>query len=167
MNQRLRISGRIRHLRFTILAASALLLLNACGSRTTHTGKESPQPPATTLEASANRRPAPALRLAGSEESSATTFRIDSVVTLRGRVVVAHEVRSFTPAGDTTEYWLVDPSGALEREYARASGGSTSGLPVEAELRLRYKGPSDEGFAAQYEGVFEVEKILCVKKAEE
>ena len=28
---------------------------------------------------------------------------------LRGRVVVAHEVRSFVPEGDTTEYWLRDP----------------------------------------------------------
>lgn len=85
---------------------------------------------------------------------------------LRGRVVVAHEVRSFVPEGDTTEYWLRDRSGALEREYNRVSGGAHDGRPVEAELRLRYAGRDDEGFAAQYEGVYEVEEIRSMRRIE-
>lgn len=85
---------------------------------------------------------------------------------LRGRVVVAHEVRSFTPEGDTTEYWLRDRSGALEREYDRVSGGARDGRPVEAELRLRYAGRDDEGFAAAYDGVYEVEEIRSMRRIE-
>lgn len=85
---------------------------------------------------------------------------------LRGRVVVAHEVRSFVPEGDTTEYWLRDRSGALEREYDRVSGGARDGRPVEAELRLRYAGRDDEGFAAQYDGVYEVEEIRSMQRIE-
>lgn len=85
---------------------------------------------------------------------------------LRGRVVVAHEVRSFTPEGDTTEYWLRDRCGALEREYDRVSGGARDGRPVEAELRLRYAGRDDEGFAAQYDGVFEVVEVRSMRRIE-
>lgn len=91
-------------------------------------------------------------------------FAVGEVTTLRGRVVVAHEVRSFIPAGDTTEYWIVDPSGTLEREYDRVTRGIRNGKPVDAELTLRYKGPSDEGFAAEYEGVFEVETVRSMER---
>ena len=91
----------------------------------------------------------------------------DSVMLLRGRVVMAHEVRSFVPEGDTVEYWIVDRSGALEREYDRVTGGQKNGSPAEAELKVRYKGPSDEGFAAEYEGVFEVVELVSIGKAEE
>ena len=91
----------------------------------------------------------------------------DSVMLLRGRVVMAHEVHSFVPEGDTVEYWIVDRSGALEREYDRVTGGQKNGSPAEAELKVRYKGPSDEGFAAEYEGVFEVVELVSIGKAEE
>lgn len=92
------------------------------------------------------------------------TSQPNSTMILRGRLVVAHEVRAFTPEGDTTEYWVVDPSGALERQYDLVSGGSTSGMPLRAELELRYKGPSDEGFAAEYAGVFEVVGIRSMER---
>lgn len=101
-----------------------------------------------------------------SANAYAAPYAIDSVRLLRGRVVLAHEVRVFTPAGDTTEYWIIDRSGRLAAEYDRVTGGSKNGLPVDAELKLRYKGPSDEGFAAEYEGVFEVVEILSVTRAE-
>lgn len=90
----------------------------------------------------------------------------DSVALLRGRIVLAHEVRSFVPEGDTTEYWIVDRSGALEREYDRVTGGKKNGSPARVELKLRYKGPSDEGFAAEYAGVFEVVEVISVEKEE-
>lgn len=91
----------------------------------------------------------------------------DSVAMLRGRVVFAHEVRSFIPEGDTAEYWIVDRTGALEREYDRVTGGQKNGKPVRVELKARCKGPSDEGFAAEYKGVLEVVELLSVEKAEE
>ena len=85
---------------------------------------------------------------------------------LRGRITIAHEVRSFIPEGDSIEYWIIDRSGALDREYDRVTGGSKNGQPVEAELELRYTGPSDEGFAAGYEGVFEVVAIRSMERAD-
>ena len=145
-----------------ILSAAALAA--TCGPQQSKKAENgNSQSAAATFEASTNRQPAAEGGRTDGQNGSRETFRIDSAVTLRGRVVVAHEVRSFTPAGDSTEYWLIDPSGDLEREYARASGGSTSGAPVDAELTLRYKGTSDEGFAAEYEGVFEVEAIRSMK----
>lgn len=100
------------------------------------------------------------------ERSIVFDDRADSVVLLRGQVVLAHEVRAFVPQGDTTEYWIVDRSGALERAYDSVTGGQKNGIPAHVELKVRYTGPSDEGFAAEYEGVFEVVEVLSVEKAE-
>lgn len=160
--------------RYRYPALALLLLAAGCGTRPSQNAADNADPSATTFEASPNRRPAPALRLAdsgenatGSGENAAEAFRIDSVVTLRGQVVVAHEVRAFIPEGRQTEYWLVDPSGELERRYDRVSGGATDGMPLRAELELRYKGPSDEGFAAEYAGVFEVVRIRSMEREPE
>lgn len=139
-----------------LLAAAALLLLAACGSgrpKSSETGESgtavASTPPTETAVTAAIR------------------FHVDSVSLLRGRVVLAHEVRAFIPEGDTVEYWIVDRSGALERAYDRVTDGQKNGKPAWAELKVRYKGPSDEGFAADYEGVFEVEEVLSVEKTEE
>lgn len=43
----------------------------------------------------------------------------DSVVTVRGRLTIAHEVRSFTAEGDSVEYWVVDKSGDLIPDIRR------------------------------------------------
>ena len=136
------------------LTAAALLLLAACGpGHPKSAGNKTPGTPV------ADTAPTPT--------AATARFRVDSVVHLRGRVVMAHEVRSFIPEGDTAEYWIVDRSGALEREYDRVTGGQKNGSPAEAELKVRYKGPSDEGFAAEYEGVFEVVELVSIGKAEE
>ena len=147
MTQHVHLFGQARHLRRMLLAASVAMLLAACGSaqrRVAATSEAAPSTPAATAATNA--------------------FTVDSLITLRGRLVVAHEVRAFTPEGDTTEYWVVDPSGALEREYDRVSGGATDGMPLRAELKLRYKGPSDEGFAVEYAGVFEVVGIRSMER---
>ena len=106
-------------------------------------------------------------KVSGTAVAATARFHVDSVVQLRGRVVMAHEVRSFIPEGDTVEYWIIDRSGALEREYDRATGGQKHGTPARAERKARYKGATDEGFAAGYEGVFEVVELVSVEKAEE
>ena len=137
-----------------LLTAAAALLLAACG----------PDRP----KSSESKDSGTAVANTSPTATVATDlFHIDSVVQLRGRIVLAHEVRSFIPEGDTVEYWIVDRSGALEREYDRVTGGQKNGMPARVELKARYKGPSDEGFAADYEGIFEVEEILSVEKDEE
>lgn len=142
----------IRRIGQLILAGSVVAFFAACGSAQQRGGTASS---------------APAEAAATTTEATVTDgYRIDSLLTLRGRVVLAHEVRAFTPEGDTTEYWIIDRSGALERAYDRVTDGQKNGKPARAELKVRYKGPSDEGFAADYEGVFDVEEVLSVEKAE-
>ena len=82
---------------------------------------------------------------------------------LRGEVIWGHEAHSFRADGDSAEYWLVDRSGVLTEAYARAVGPNAEPYtPVRAELQVVDKGPSDEGFAADYAGVYEVEKVMTI-----
>lgn len=137
---------RIRRIGQRILAGALVAFVAACGS-------------------ARQREGAASSAAAGAAGTGA--YRIDSLVTLRGCVVCAHEVRAFTPENDTTEYWIVDRTGALEREYDRVTGGRMNGHPARIVAKMRYKGASDEGFAAQYAGLFEVEELLSVEKAGE
>ncbi|MCI7139625.1 hypothetical protein [Alistipes sp.] len=98
------------------------------------------------------------------ERSIVFDAEADSTAVIRGRVVLAHEVRAFTPEGDTTEYWLQDRGGSLEKAYDRLTEGTKNGTPVRAELRVRYLGPSDEGFAAEYEGVCRVMEVIRLER---
>lgn len=98
------------------------------------------------------------------ERSIVFDTEADSTAVIRGHVVLAHEVRAFTPEGDTTEYWLQDQGGALEEAYDRLTGGAKNGTPVRAELRVRYLGPLDEGFAAEYAGVYRVMEVIRLER---
>lgn len=90
---------------------------------------------------------------------------MDSVVTCSGRLVMGHEAYSFTPDGDTLAYWVVDRSGELKKRYEAAlPEGAEPYTPVSAELKVKLMGSSDEGFAAEYDGVVEVQEIIRVGK---
>lgn len=94
------------------------------------------------------------------QETSAVS---DSVVTCSGRLVMGHEAYSFTPYGDTLSYWVVDRSGELKKRYEEAlPAGAEPYTPVSAELKVKMLGPSSEGFAAEYDGVVEVQAIIRV-----
>lgn len=89
----------------------------------------------------------------------------DSIQVLHGQLVMGHEAQSFTADGDTTAYWITDPSGQLETQYKAALPPETSPYTaVPAQLKVRLKGPATEGFAAEYDGVMEVVEILSVGK---
>lgn len=89
----------------------------------------------------------------------------DSVVTVRGRLTIAHEVRSFTAEGDSVEYWVVDKSGDLIPRYTEVTGDDAKlGGTVYAELEVEPRGYSDEGFAAEYAGVYWVRRVVSVRK---
>ena len=138
-----------------LLTAAAALHLAACGPDRPKSSRNTAAEPS-------------APNVAATETAPATArFRVDSIVHLRGRVVLGHEVRAFIPEGDTVEYWIIDRSGALEREYDSITGGLKNGTPLEAELKLHYKGYSDEGFAADYAGIFEVVEVISVGKSAE
>lgn len=83
--------------------------------------------------------------------------------TVRGELVIGHEVRTFTACNDTMEYWLKDLTGRLVQTYDSAAQGKCNGRPVYAELKVRNMGKSTEGFAAGYAGVYEVTEVNKVK----
>ena len=64
----------------------------------------------------------------------------------KGTLVLAHETRSFTPAGDSLARWVVDKTGRLAQEYDKLTGGIKNGTPVYAELEVVDAGKTDEGF---------------------
>ena len=105
-------------------------------------------------------RPAAQKQEGNVQEVSAVS---DSVITCSGRLVMGHEAYSFTPDGDTLSYWVVDRSGELKKRYEEAlPAGAEPYTPVSAELKVKMMGPSSEGFAAEYDGVVEVQAIIRV-----
>ena len=105
-------------------------------------------------------RPAAQKQEGNVQEVSAVS---DSVITCSGRLVMGHEAYSFTPDGDTLSYWVVDRSGELKKRYEEVlPAGAEPYTPVSAELKVKMLGPSSEGFAAEYDGVVEVQAIIHV-----
>lgn len=81
---------------------------------------------------------------------------VKEMLTVKGRLVIGHEVRSFVAEGDSADHWIVDKAGELTRRYDELTGGVKNGTPVYVELEVLDLGPSDEGFAASYDGVYQV-----------
>lgn len=105
-------------------------------------------------------RPAAQKQEGNVQEVSAVS---DSVITCSGRLVMGHEAYSFTPDGDTLSYWVVDRSGELKKRYEEALPADAKPYtPVSAKLKVKMLGPSSEGFAAEYDGVVEVQAIIRV-----
>lgn len=98
-------------------------------------------------------------------DSMPPTLSTDSVQVLHGQLIMGHEAYSFTADGDTTAYWVIDKSGNLKNLYEAALPSTANPYTsVPAKLKVILKGPSSEGFAAEYDGVIEVLKILSVGK---
>lgn len=120
-----------------IFLFAGLSLLTAC-----HSGKQQP-----------------------ADSSDAQAVSTDSIQVLHGQLIMGHEAQSFTADGDSTVYWISDPSGQLETQYkAVLSPEAPPYTAVPAQLKVRLKGPATEGFAAEYDGVMEVVEILSVGK---
>lgn len=96
------------------------------------------------------------------ETCNETSDSIPFVV--KGKVIMGHEVRSFTAEGDTLDYWIYDRSGALDSLYKEITKESVSPYtPVYAKLKVCDKGKSTEGFAAEYTGTYEVAEVIEIK----
>lgn len=83
-----------------------------------------------------------------------------------GTLIIGHEVRAFTPDGDTTQYWLVDKTGNLMAKYQQAIGNGdiVKYAPVSAELKLQKIEQPVDGFGASYPGAYNVLEIVSVGK---
>lgn len=86
----------------------------------------------------------------------------ENVQTVKGKLVIGHEVRMFVAENGIAEYWVVDKSGKLKSEYERITTGEKSYTPVYVEMKVKDLGKSDEGFAAAYAGVYEVVDIIDI-----
>ncbi len=86
---------------------------------------------------------------------------------VKGTLIWGHEVRSFKADGDSLEYWVADSTGALKNDYEKTVGnGAKPYTPVYVELKVRDMGKPTDGFALDYDGVYQVEEIITVKPIE-
>ncbi|MEG1838635.1 MAG: hypothetical protein RSA92_00670 [Bacteroidaceae bacterium] len=88
----------------------------------------------------------------------------DKPLSVQGKLVIGHEVSSFIACGDTTAYWIDDSSNRLDSLYNQVlESNSEPYTEVYAELKVKNKGKSTEGFSADYEGVYEVVEVIKVE----
>lgn len=88
--------------------------------------------------------------------------REDELITMSGTLRIGHEVRSFVPDGSGEDFWIVDKTGTLSGKYDALTGGVKNGKAVSAKLRLEYNGKWDDGFAAEYDGVYFVREVVAL-----
>ncbi len=82
---------------------------------------------------------------------------------LYGTLTMGHEVRAFRPDGGTKEYWLIDKSGNLYKQYQEIAPIELGAyLPVNAELKLKKIPKMQDGFGAEYDGAYDVIEIISL-----
>lgn len=87
---------------------------------------------------------------------------------VRGELILGHEVESFTPSNSDLNYWIIDSSKNLKKAYDSLTiNAKYPYMPVFAELKIVDKGKSTEGFAAEYDGVYEVIEIINIRNLKE
>lgn len=86
----------------------------------------------------------------------------NQTLSIKGKLSIGHEVRSFTATGDSVSYWIVDKTGKLMQKYNRVTNGIKNGTSVYVELEVIDMGPSNDGFAADYAGVYYVIRIVSL-----
>lgn len=58
------------------------------------------------------------------------------LLSVKGKLIIGHETRSFTSEGDSTDYWIVDKTGELLQKYDGETKGIKNGTPVYVELEV-------------------------------
>lgn len=75
-------------------------------------------------------------------------------------------MRTYQPEVSSEVFWIVDKTGTLYEKYDELTGGSKNGNPIKATLKMEYQGKSDDGFAADYPGVYFIMGIIELKNIE-
>lgn len=83
----------------------------------------------------------------------------EKTISVQGRLIIGHEVCTFTSDNDSIPYWIIDKTGKLFAGYDELTGGTKNGIPVYARLKVIDMGKSYEGFAANYKGVYHILEI--------
>lgn len=89
-----------------------------------------------------------------------TYKKANKTFTLKGHFIYGHEVRSFSPCGSDKKFWVLDKMDELKNHYEELTKDQKPYTPIFAEIEFIDKGKSDEGFAADYDGVYEVLKVV-------
>lgn len=97
-------------------------------------------------------------------QPAVTEVKADTIE-VTGKLTIGHEVRSFKADNDTIEYWFIDRTGKVREMYEElVPEGMKDYTPVKTELKVVKKGKSDDGFAADYDGTFEIVEVLMMEK---
>ncbi len=94
------------------------------------------------------------------EETQDSVDSRDILRLVSGELRIGHEVRSLTLSDGSGEYWVVDKTGTLLQAYDEWTEGNKNGKPLDVQLRVEYDGKWDDGFAAEYDGVFLVREVV-------
>lgn len=82
---------------------------------------------------------------------------------IRGTLVMGPDVSSFTPDGQDKEFWLIDKSDALYKQYVKVLPAESSAYtPVVAELKVEELPKMQDGFGAEYDGTYNVVEIISI-----
>lgn len=82
---------------------------------------------------------------------------------VRGTLTMGHEVRAFAPDGTGKEFWIIDKSGCLYKQYQKIAPVETGAYtPVRAELKVEELPKMQDGFGAEYDGTYEVVEIISL-----
>lgn len=80
-----------------------------------------------------------------------------------GTLTMGHEVRAFVPDGQDKEFWLIDKSGDLYKQYQEiAPIESGAYIPVRAELKVKELPKMQDGFGAEYDGTYDVIETILI-----
>ena len=82
-----------------------------------------------------------------------------------GLFVWGHEVRSFRPCGSEDELWLIGPPEVMEplvAEYRKLTDGPHQ--PVYVRFVGDVSGAPEDGFGADYDGVFGVREVVEIRR---
>lgn len=85
---------------------------------------------------------------------------------VKGELVIAPEVRSFKSVNDSIGYWIVDKTQDIYKQYDQVTKGQKNGQPVYVEMEVIDKGEPKDGFALNYQGVYEVVKVHTIQALE-
>ncbi len=80
----------------------------------------------------------------------------------KGILTIGHETRCLRMWQDTNDYWIVDKTGNLYRQYDSITEGVKNGRPVYAELQVMDAGCPQDGFAEGYDRVLQVVGIDAI-----
>lgn len=95
----------------------------------------------------------------------ASLSQSDSAILHKGEVIIGAEVSVFV-IENGSEYWLSGNLDEIEEKYNKLTKGKPAYTPVYAELKGIKLPVAEDGFASEYDGVFEVTEVIVLGSSE-